>query len=210
MTGIPSISSRASVSLRADHISKHYGDLRVLEDISFTLEGGNIYCLTGASGRGKTTLLRLILGLEPVDDGEIHFFSSLPDDQDLSPRFSAVFQEDRLCETFSPLDNALLTAKKGYSRSQIREELCRLLPEECLSRPVHTLSGGMKRRTAIARAMLAPADIILMDEPFTGLDEDTRHHVIRYILDKQDSRMILISTHQEDDIQLLDAKTIRL
>jgi NitT/TauT family transport system ATP-binding protein len=210
MSCTPSASSRASISIRADHISKHYGELRVLEDISFTLDAGNVYCLTGVSGRGKTTLLRLILGLEPTDGGEIHFGDSLSSGQEMSPRFSAVFQEDRLCETFSPLDNVLLTAKKCYTRSQIREELCLLLPEECLTRPVHTLSGGMKRRTAIARAMLAPADIILMDEPFTGLDEDTRHHVIRYILEKQDGRMILISTHQEDDIRLLNAKVIRL
>jgi NitT/TauT family transport system ATP-binding protein len=174
------------------------------------LEGGNVYCLTGASGRGKTTLLRLILGLEPSDSGEIHFLSPLSSGQEVSPRFSAVFQENRLCETLSPLDNVFLTTKKCYSRSQIREELCRLLPDECLSRPVYTLSGGMKRRTAIARAMLAPSDIIIMDEPFTGLDEDTRHHVIRYILEKQDGRMILISTHQEDDILLLDAQVIRL
>jgi NitT/TauT family transport system ATP-binding protein len=210
MSCTPSASSRALISIRADHISKRYGELRVLEDISLTLAGGNVYCLTGASGRGKTTLLRLILGLEPADDGEIHYFSSLSSGQDVSPRFSAVFQEDRLCETFSPLDNVLLTAKKCYSRSEVREELCRLLPEECLTRPVHTLSGGMKRRTAIARAMLAPADIILMDEPFTGLDEDTRHHVIRYILDRRDGRMLLLSTHQEEDIRLLGAEAIRL
>ena len=96
------------------------------------------------------------------------------------------------------------------SRAQVRSELARLLPEESLSRPAATLSGGMKRRTAICRALLAPYDVLLMDEPFTGLDDDMRQTVISYILEKSAGRMVLISTHQEEDITLLGAELIRL
>lgn len=126
------------------------------------------------------------------------------------PRFSAVFQEDRLCEAFTPLENVMMVTGRLLSPAQVRAELARLLPEESLSRPVATLSGGMKRRTAICRALLAPYDVLLMDEPFTGLDEGTRQTVISYILEKSVGRMVLISTHQEEDVALLGADLIRL
>ena len=126
------------------------------------------------------------------------------------PRVSAVFQEDRLCEAFTPIENVMMVTGKLLSQAQVRSELARLLPEESLTRPVSTLSGGMKRRTAICRALLAPYDVLLMDEPFTGLDEDTRQTVISYILEKTAGRMVLISTHQEEDVALLGAELIRL
>ncbi len=128
----------------------------------------------------------------------------------ISPRFAAVFQEDRLCEAFTPVENVLLVTGRSLSAARVRAELSRLLPEESLSRPVSTLSGGMKRRTAICRALLAPYDVLFMDEPFTGLDEDTRQTVISYILEKNAGRMLLISTHQEEDVASLEAEVIRL
>ena len=85
-----------------------------------------------------------------------------------------------------------------------------MLPEECLTRPVSTLSGGMKRRVAILRAVLAPSDILLLDEPFTGLDEGTKQEVIRYILDRRAGRFLLVTTHQEEDALLLNGQIIRL
>ena len=83
-----------------------------------------------------------------------------------------------------------------------------MLPEDCLHRPVSSLSGGMKRRTAIGRALLAPFDLLLMDEPFTGLDEDTRRRTAAFIRERAAGRMILLSTHQEEDVQLFQAKVL--
>ena len=128
----------------------------------------------------------------------------------ISPRFAAVFQEDRLCEAFTPVENVMLVTDRSLSAARVRAELSRLLPEESLSRPVSTLSGGMKRRTAICRALLTPYDVLFMDEPFTGLDEDTRQTVISYILEKNAGRMLLISTHQEEDVASLGSEVIRL
>ena len=70
------------------------------------------------------------------------------------------------------------------------------------------LSGGMKRRTAIGRALLAPFDLLLMDEPFTGLDEDTRRRTAAFIRERAAGRMILLSTHQEEDVRLFQAKVL--
>lgn len=186
--------------LTIQDLCKSYGDLQILDHFNLKLESGRTYCLMGPSGRGKTTLLRLILGLETPDSGTI-----------LCPaRLTAVFQEDRLCETFSPLDNVRMAASGLLSRTQIHTELCRLLPEESISRPVRTLSGGMKRRVAIARALLAPSDGIVMDEPFTGLDEATKHQVISYIKEKTEQKLLFITTHQEEDAKLLNAVILRL
>ena len=179
------------------NLSKSYGELQVWNRLNLTLDSGQTYCLMGSSGIGKTTLFRILLGLEQPDNGS---FSLEP-----SPgcKLTAVFQEDRLCEAFTPIDNVYLTAGSVLNRRQIIDELSRLLPRESLTRPISTLSGGMKRRVAIARALLSPSCGILMDEPFTGLDERTRHLVIEYVKEKTSGRLLVVATHQEEDMQAL-------
>lgn len=192
--------------IRITNLSKSYaaGSLTVLSNLNLTLLSGHTYCLMGASGSGKTTLLRILLGLENTDTGSIAYVTAP------SVRFTAVFQENRLCEQFSPIDNILLVTGKSLGRDDIQKELSRLLPEESLTRPVSTLSGGMKRRVAIARALLAPSDAVLMDEPFAGLDEDTKGSVIRYIKEKAADKLLLVTTHQEEDIALLGGELLLL
>lgn len=185
-------------SLTIRNLSKSYDDLTVWSGLNLTLTSGTTYCLMSPSGSGKTTLFRILLGLEQPDEGEI----VITPKQKL--RLTAVFQENRLCEAFSPLDNILLAAGRSVTRAQAAQELCRLLPEESVTRPVSTLSGGMKRRTAIVRAMLAPSCGILMDEPFTGLDEATKHHVIDYIREKAGDRLLVVATHQQEDVEALE------
>lgn len=188
--------------IETDQLCKAYDGRTVLDRFSMQLESGRIYCLMGASGSGKTTLFRILLGLEAADCGTVSITGG--------HRMAAVFQEDRLCEGFSPLVNVLMAADRGLTSQEARRELCRLLPEESISRPVYTLSGGMKRRTAILRALLAPSDGILMDEPFTGLDAETKLHVISYIKEKAAGKLLLISTHQEEDIRLLGGELITI
>lgn len=202
-------------TLQIRNLSKSYGSLPIWSDLSLTLESGRAYCLMGASGSGKTTLLRILLNLEEADSGSVQIqYANRENTPDAAPScrlpLVSVFQEDRLCEAFSPLDNVMLAADPALSRQEVYQELCRLLPEESILRPCRTLSGGMKRRVAIARAMLAPSMGILMDEPFTGLDEDTRQAVIRYILEKAAGKLLLAATHQEEDIAALGAELIRL
>ena len=190
------------MKLLVNDLSKHYGTLSVLDHLSMELESGNIYCLMAPSGKGKTTFFRILMGLESADSGQITGLKNI--------RISAVFQEDRLCETFTPVDNVLLTADPTLTRNQVIAELQTLLPKDTLTRPVYTLSGGQKRRTAICRALLAPFDLLILDEPFTGLDEETRMEVIRYLKEKCVGKLVLLSTHQETDAEALGGIVIHL
>lgn len=193
-------------SIVIKNLSKSFDGRLVLNDLDMELTSGNTYCLMGASGIGKTTFLRILLGLEQPDSGNVtHKGCTGPD-----CRMTAVFQEDRLCEAFSALDNVLLAAGKNPEREAVYKELCRLLPEESVTRPVSTLSGGMKRRVAILRALLAPSYAIVMDEPFTGLDEDTKQIVIDYIKEKTRDKLLIVVTHQEEDVTALDGCLITL
>ena len=110
-----------------------------------------------------------------------------------------VFQEDRLIPELTAAANLKLVGVKE-PLPWLRE----ILPEECLAQPVSTFSGGMKRRAAVARAMAVPSAILLMDEPFTGLDERTRDEVISYILRYRGDRMLLLTTHEPEDVEKLE------
>lgn len=188
--------------IRLTNLSKSYDGEPVLKKISFSLSHGRIYCLMAPSGAGKTTLFRILMGLETADSGQITGLSDL--------KISAVFQEDRLIPGYTALQNIKLVTGKQYTDSELKEALLRLLPEDSLQKPVWEYSGGMKRRTAILRALLAPSDFIIMDEPFTGLDYQTRLHVIDMIKEYTKEKLLLISTHSEDDVSLLGAELITL
>ena len=163
-------------------VSKRYGDRQVLEQFSAAYLPGQIYYLTSPSGSGKTTLLRLIAGLVKPDAGEIR----------RTGECSMLFQEDRLCETCSAVKNVeLVTGDAAAARRALRQ----VLGEEELDRPCAELSGGMKRRVALVRAMEAQAGIVLLDEPYTGMDAGTRERAEAYIRLRQRERVIVIATH---------------
>lgn len=183
-------------------LQKSFGNHKVLCDLDLELDDGGIYCLMGASGMGKTTLLRIIMNLETSDGGTITGIKS--------GEISAMFQEDRLCETLTPVENVALVYPEKASRKKIRQDLEQILPAECMEQPIMELSGGMKRRVALARAMHYQSKLIILDEPFTGLDQNTKKEVITYLLKKRGNRILLAATHGEEDVQLLGGKKILL
>lgn len=191
-------------------LSKSYGGRPVLSGLNMTFTSQSPCCLMSPSGSGKTTLFRILMGLETADSGSIHFTDDTGRTLPGRPGFSVVFQEDRLCEAFTPLENVRMTAGRSLPPEQIRKEMALLLPEESLDRPVSTLSGGMKRRTALCRAILTPSSVLLMDEPFTGLDDAMRRQAIRYLLERLEGRLLLLSTHSQEDVSLLGGKCFRL
>ena len=184
-----------------DNLTKSYGDKLALPPFSCTLQEGEIVCLLGQSGCGKTTLLRLLLGLEAPTGGTI---SGLPD------RISAVFQEDRLCPAFSAVTNVSLALGRRASKGEITALLAELGLGDALQKPVHELSGGMRRRVAIARSLLCPADLYLMDEPFKGLDADTRKMVMDTVLARTREKTLLVVTHDPEEAAYLGGRVLRM
>ena len=182
-------------------INKTYGEHRVLEHFSLHIEEGRTTCIMGRSGCGKTTLLRILMGLEQADEdfGRSREMAAM--------KKSAVFQEDRLCENLSVMANIRLTCP-DRTKAQIQEEMREVDLEGCAGQPVHELSGGMKRRVALLRALLAPGDILFLDEPFKGLDEETRQKVIAYTARKCQGRTVLFVTHDEREARLMKAAAV--
>lgn len=182
-----------------ERVSKAYGAQAVLVDFTLNLPTGQASCLMGPSGAGKTTLLRLLMGLERPDAGRV--FTFFPQ--------SAVFQEDRLLPHLGAPGNLRLVTGRGHERA-IRETLQSLGLHEAADKPVADYSGGMKRRVAIARALLSPFELLLLDEPFKGLDEDTKVLVARVILGKTQGKTVLLVSHDAQEAALLSARVFTL
>lgn len=190
------------MSIIITDLCKTFDDNEVLKNVNITLKDNSIYCLMGASGIGKTTLLRILMGLEHADSGSISGIDI--------KSISCMFQEDRLIHDLSAIDNVRIVLRGKNNRDEISNNLLSILPDDSLDMPVSSLSGGMKRRVALARALSYPGKLIILDEPFTGLDKDTKLNVIDYILKMRNNRTLLITTHGTDDANLLGAEIIKL
>jgi len=189
------------LGIKFENVSKSFGDHAVLQNFSLELPDSGIVSLMGPSGFGKTTLLRLLSGLEKPDCGRVVVEFK---------RLSYVFQEDRLLGGVTALGNVLAVlesnqeplAMEWLSRMELKDS-SHLLPQE--------LSGGMRRRLAIARAMAHGGDFILLDEPFAGLDDATRERIYPYIFDKGNTvRLTILVTHDRQEAERLADRLIVL
>lgn len=171
-------------------ICKSYAGKEVIRDLSFTFEEGKPVVIEGVSGIGKTTLLRIIMGLEKPDSGKVLF----EEVQQEKVRFAPVFQEIRLIESLDAVSNVKLAAH-GVSAERIEEELKSLIPEDELHKKVCELSGGTRRRVEIVRAVMSPSDVLIMDEPLTGLDDDNAEKTVSYIMDNIGGRLFIAASH---------------
>lgn len=169
-------------------LSHSFGEKQIFENFELRLREGGIYGLTAPSGRGKTTLLRILMGLQKPDSGTIP----------QGVRYSAVFQTDHLLPGRTTVDQLLFVRGSRRDRDAAARFLSGLLPEDSLYQPVGELSGGMQRRVAIARALWADSECLLMDEPFTGLDEETLRLTADFIFAHRQGRTLLLSTHQKE------------
>ncbi len=182
--------------IRLDRLSKAYGEHRVLENFSAFIPSGKITALMAPSGQGKTTLLRILMGLETADSGHIDGLEGL--------RLSAVFQEDRLCENLTASANIRLAAPRK-NPEEISHALQAIGLEGVSRQPVRELSGGMRRRVAILRALLADYDLLFLDEPFKGLDEVTKELVIRDTRQRAAGKTVLLVTHDKEEADAMGA-----
>ncbi len=199
------------MNVMLDKIEKAYEGKAVLSGFSATFEEGKTTAVMGASGSGKTTLLRILMGLEIPDHGRI---SGTPE------RFYVVFQEDRLCEEFTVEENIRMVLPKQCDTKKINECLENLGIAECRKKYVNKLSGGMKRRVAIARAILSASEgakdkesfkgMIVLDEPFKGLDEETKLRVMAYVKNMIAKKTTVLVTHEKNEADYLADKILYL
>ena len=187
--------TRERRTLRVGDLGKKYHDHWIFRHVEQEFHGGEPYVLDTPSGSGKTTFFRCLCGLERPEEGEVSGIDT----------FSVQFQEDRLCEDYSAVKNLEMVLGDA---ALAREILAQLLPEEALDQPCRELSGGMKRRVSLVRAMEAGAQCVLLDEPFTGLDEENRKKAEAYIRRKAGGRILILATHIRPGEEL--SQTVRM
>ena len=188
------------MSIRMENIDFSYGDLPVCRDLSWQLPDKGVVCLWGVSGCGKTTLLRLLAGLERPQTGRI---TGLTDG-----RVSVCFQEDRLLPWRTVLDNVAIPT--GGDRQRARQILAAVGLGEYTDSFPDAISGGQRRRVALARALAMPGDLLLLDEPFTGMDVAAWERVVPLIRQWAATRPVVLVTHIAEEVQALNASIITL
>jgi ABC-type multidrug transport system ATPase subunit len=178
------------MGMRVENLSKAYNGLHVINGFSYEFPERGAVAITGRSGSGKTTLMHMLLGILTPDSGLITG----------APRMGAVCQEDRLVNSLSVAGNLRLISKDV---KEIGRHLRAIGLYENRGDYISNLSGGMKRRLAIARAVLYQCEAVLMDEPYTGLDVETRALIADYALRECAGRLIIFITHDPEVIGLM-------
>lgn len=197
--------------LRLDRIGKSFGSHRVIEELSLELAPGGRLGLTGVSGCGKSTLLDMILGIQAPDRGRIIWTRNGRPVSRHEVRFSTAFQSPNLLPWLNAWQNMLYTLPRTMPREE-GERRCRAALEAAglaaFSRHLPgELSGGMKKRLGLVRALACPSDILVLDEPFESLDDTTREAMTGLVtrsLQEEPRTMILVSHHRESTLTLAD------
>jgi len=201
-----------------EHLSKHYGDSAAVDDLSFEIAAGECLGVIGPNGAGKTTTIRMCLGQSVPDAGSITAFGlSMPQDAlAIKAQLGVVSQLDTLDPDFSCAENLLVYGRYfGMKSAQIRERIPALLAFASLTHKANAkpgeLSGGMKRRLSLARALVNDPRLLLLDEPTTGLDPQARHLMWeRLQLLLQEGKSILLTTHFMDEAERLCTRLLVL
>ena len=224
----------ASEKIIVKGIRKSFGTHVVLQDLSITFAPGGIYVIRGASGSGKTTLLRILAGLEQPDEGEvIREKREAPESLETSERLESleslesrkilktrkadapgpigmVFQESRLLSDLSAIGNVAYGVRGKIDQVQLRAQLREVLPEADLTLPVHQYSGGMRRRVEMVRAVFPGNGLLLLDEPFAGLDVENKKRTISYLLSCRKQATVICTSHDPEESRMLQAGEIFL
>lgn len=191
------------MSIVLNNIKKSFSNKLLFNIESFQLDTG-FTCIGGPSGCGKTTLGRIIAGIEPYDSGKI---------TGLTGHSTVMFQESRLIPSLSAIDNILVVcrSKSSYDfAKKLLNELC--FTDDDISKLPFELSGGMMRRVAIARAIVYAIEnggnFVLLDEPFSGLDPETKAKAVYLISEYLSDKHVLIITHDQEDTGLLNGRFV--
>lgn len=185
------------------NLSKSFGKNRLFQDLSFAVEPGEKVLISAPSGVGKTTLLRILCGLESADKGIV---------EGLSPeQISYLFQEPRLFPQLTALENVTCIHPDPESA---RENAVKLLDKlglsDALDKYPHQLSGGMKQRVALARTLSADRPVLFLDEPFTALDPELKDSLRNVVAEACKDKTLFLVSHDPEDGAFLTQKTIFL
>ncbi len=206
--------------LRFDNVSVHYGDVAALENISFAMVRGESRIVLGAAGSGKTVLLKTAVGLVRADAGRVFVFgrdiTKMSEEQlfDIRARIGFLFQEGGLFDSLSIDENVSYPLLNQRTRTRpapaeveerVRETLSFVELEQTLNQFPSELSGGMRRRVGIARAVVTEPELVLYDSPTAGLDPITANTIIALIVKERDVRRAaaMMATHRYQDGQLM-------
>ena len=189
--------------IKLQNITKKYGEQTVLENFSLTINGGERIALIGASGRGKTTLLRIVSGLEKADGGTV----------ECGGKMAFMFQETRLLPWKNARENILAVLNKDNAALADKYLDAVGLAEDKDKMP-SSLSGGMAQRAALARllafAEATDADILLLDEPFSALDGDTADKMIALLDNFAKNKTLILVTHDEAHAEKFGATIVEI
>lgn len=191
----------SDASLRAQGLLIGYGAEPLCEPLGFSLGPSSCLCLQAPSGTGKTTLLHTVARLQRPLAGSL---------ENTARGRSMMFQDTRLVEDLDAIDNILLFARPGFTRKDARDLACELLPKDALSHPVRELSGGQRRRVELTRAFAAPGELVLLDEPFGGLDAQAHSCALAFVKRHGAGRIVVFATHDANDARALTAQVLEL
>ena len=180
------------MTVKLTNVTKQFGTVQAIRDLSVTFPQSGTVAIMGPSGCGKTTILQILAGLSRPNRGTV---------QCSATSIAYVFQEPRLLPWRTVADNIRLARSKGVSSRTPEQWLAALGLEDCANRYPEELSGGMRQRVAIARALYCESDLLLMDEPFRGLDEATRAQVMELVRHERsaEGKLTLIVTHDKTE-----------
>ena len=192
------------MALTVEGLKKSYGNLKVLDGVTFSVEEGEFVCLIGESGCGKTTILKIIAGLERPDEGRVDFKGV--------NRMGFVFQDDRLLPWKTVYGNIQFALKAmGIEDGEVVRRIIDFVGLKGFENYYpKQLSGGMRQRVGIARALAVNPDLLLMDEPFASLDARTRERMQEELLRIVGGKTVVFVTHSIDEAVYLADKIVIL
>lgn len=186
------------MKIEIKNLSKAFGEKEVLNNLNLNIKDGERIALMGKSGSGKTTLINCILGLNDYE-GEIIFSET--------PVPKTVLQDNVLFENFTVFEN--IKAVGDFSKEEVLRHLKLLGLEDEIDTYVRDLSGGMKRKVAIIRAVIYPGNLFIMDEGVREVDEDSKELIYNYINENVKETMVF-ATHNMEDVERLNGKVLTL